>query len=131
MFFNGYLSFEMHLLNEVSVAAWFFEGGISLSWFYTILRSMKIKFDENLTVWFNGPLLFLQVGHTKISIEEIPQLSIFSQFLVFWGFLLTLLIINSSMLPYLYFILLNAIRQDKKNHPIYITLRLLQLPVAS
>ena len=77
MLFYCYLSIKMRLLNEVSVAAWFFKGGIRLSWFYTILKSIKIKFDENLTVWFNSPLLFLQVGHTKISIEEIPQLSIF------------------------------------------------------
>ena len=117
MFFNCYLSFKMRLLNELSVAAWLFKGRIRLSWFCTILKSIKIKFDENLTVWFKGPLLFLQVGHTKISIEEIPQLFIFLQFPFFWGFLLTLLIFTSSMLPYLYFILLNAIRQDKKKSP--------------
>ena len=90
MFFNCYLSIKIRLLNEVSVATWFCKGGIRLSWFYTILKFIKIKFDENLTVWFNGPLLFLQVCHTKISMEEIPQLSIFSQFPVFWGFLQTL-----------------------------------------
>ena len=60
MFFYCYLSTKMGLLNEISVAASFFKGGIRLSWLYTILKFIKIKFDENLTVWFNGTLLFLQ-----------------------------------------------------------------------